>query len=73
MRSSSLSLSLSELKLILPLSPTRTSPKGEETFSDFYLSYTRSIQQIISANATAEFNTIWAEHERTGRSYTLLS
>ncbi|KDE06845.1 glutamate dehydrogenase [Microbotryum lychnidis-dioicae p1A1 Lamole] len=49
-----------------------TSPNGSG-FSDFYLNYTRSIQQTISANATAEFNTIWAEHERTGTPYTLLS
>jgi glutamate dehydrogenase len=52
---------------------SRTSPTGEESFSDFYLSYTRNIQQIISANGTAEFNAIWAEHERTGRPYTLIS
>ncbi|KAL8278108.1 hypothetical protein RQP46_009568 [Phenoliferia psychrophenolica] len=49
-----------------------TSPNGEG-FSDFYLNYTRNIQQIISANATAEFNTIWREHEVSGRAYTLIS
>lgn len=27
----------------------------------------------VSANAAAEFETIWNEHERTGRPYTLLS
>lgn len=50
-----------------------TSPEGDETFSDFYLNYTRNIQQIISANGTAEFNAIWQEHERTGKAYTLIS
>lgn len=35
--------------------------------------YTRNIQQIISANATAEFNTIWQEHASSGRAYTLIS
>jgi glutamate dehydrogenase len=50
-----------------------TSPEGEDSFSDFYLNYTRNIQQIISANATAEFNTIWQEHENSGKPYTLIS
>ncbi|KAM0748372.1 NAD-specific glutamate dehydrogenase [Meredithblackwellia eburnea MCA 4105] len=49
-----------------------TSVNGEG-FSDFYLKYTRNIQQIISANATAEFNTIWREHEQSKRPYTLIS
>ncbi|GAA5944097.1 hypothetical protein JCM1841_002989 [Sporobolomyces salmonicolor] len=49
------------------------SPPGEDAFSDFYLNYVKAIQQTISANATAEFETIWREHERTGRPYTLLS
>ncbi|GAA6024717.1 hypothetical protein JCM11491_005166 [Sporobolomyces phaffii] len=50
-----------------------TSPPGEDSFSDFYLEYVKCIQQTISANAAAEFETIWNEHERTGRAYTLLS
>ncbi|GAA5982795.1 hypothetical protein JCM11641_004626 [Rhodosporidiobolus odoratus] len=49
------------------------SPPGTQDLSDFYLKYTRSIQETISANATSEFNAIWAEHEKTGRPYTLLS
>ncbi|KPV72444.1 uncharacterized protein RHOBADRAFT_55909 [Rhodotorula graminis WP1] len=49
------------------------SPPGTETLSDFYQAYARSIQEIISQNATFEFEAIWAEHERTGRAYTLLS
>lgn len=50
-----------------------TSPPGEESFSDFYLDYTRDIQNLIMANGTSEFQTIWAEHERSGRPYTLIS
>ncbi|GAA6031389.1 hypothetical protein JCM8097_005637 [Rhodosporidiobolus ruineniae] len=50
-----------------------TSPPGTEQLSDFYLAYVRSIQATISANATAEFETIWKEHEKSGRPYTLLT
>ncbi|BGP41818.1 NAD-dependent glutamate dehydrogenase [Rhodotorula kratochvilovae] len=49
------------------------SPPGTEELSDFYKAYARSIQETISNNATCEFEAIWNEHERTGRSYTLLS
>lgn len=51
----------------------QASPPGQESFSDFYLNYARNIQQIISSNATAEFEAIWAEHEESGRPYTLIS
>lgn len=49
-----------------------TSP-NDEGFSDFYLNYARNIQQIISANATAEFNCIWKEHAKNKKPFTLLS
>ncbi|KAI5476655.1 hypothetical protein MNV49_007433 [Pseudohyphozyma bogoriensis] len=44
-----------------------------ETASDFYLAYTRNIQQLISANGTAEFECLWDEHAETGRPYSLIS
>ncbi|GAA6024817.1 hypothetical protein JCM8202_006008 [Rhodotorula sphaerocarpa] len=48
------------------------SPAGQEP-SEFYQEYVASIQQTIFDNATQEFETIWDAHEKTGRSYTLLS
>ncbi|POY71683.1 putative Glutamate dehydrogenase [Rhodotorula taiwanensis] len=48
------------------------SPPGQGP-SDFYQQYVASIQQTIFDNATYEFETIWNAHEKTGRSYTLLS
>ncbi len=50
-----------------------TSPEGDDSVSDFYLNYARNIQQVISSNASLEFQTIWDEHAKSGRPYTLLS
>ena len=71
----SLSLSLPppphELSLLVEPPPDAFPRRSAETLSDFYQAYARSIQEIISQNATFEFEAIWAEHERTGRAYTL--
>lgn len=39
----------------------------------FYLSYVADIQNIICANAAKEFEAIWAEHQKTGKSRSVLS
>ncbi|GAA5866946.1 hypothetical protein JCM8547_003926 [Rhodosporidiobolus lusitaniae] len=49
-----------------------TSKPGQPP-SDFYMDYVRSIQATISDNATLEFETIWNEHEKSKRPYTLLT
>ncbi|BGP01728.1 NAD-dependent glutamate dehydrogenase [Rhodotorula toruloides] len=46
---------------------------GKDGLPEFYQQYARSIQETIFKNATAEFETIWAAHEKTGRPFTLLS
>ncbi|KAK4048479.1 NAD-dependent glutamate dehydrogenase [Microbotryomycetes sp. JL221] len=47
--------------------------RDADSYSDFYLSYAREIQASIVANGRFEFDCIWAEHQRTGRAYTLIS
>ncbi|KAM0790282.1 hypothetical protein ACM66B_005584 [Microbotryomycetes sp. NB124-2] len=47
--------------------------RDADSYSDFYLSYAREIQASIVANGRFEFDCIWAEHQRTGRPYTLIS
>jgi glutamate dehydrogenase len=39
--------------------------------SDFYNEYVRSIQAAVSQNADNEFETIWNEHEKSKKAYTL--
>ncbi|KAK0522349.1 NAD-dependent glutamate dehydrogenase [Tilletia horrida] len=41
--------------------------------SEFYLSYVKDIQAIISKNAAGEFNALWREHEKTKKPRSVLS
>lgn len=47
-----------------------TAPGGKPA-SDFYKEYVRSIQAAVSQNADNEFETIWNEHQKSKRPFTL--
>ncbi|EPQ26318.1 uncharacterized protein PFL1_06253 [Pseudozyma flocculosa PF-1] len=62
----------SSLEVLCGLSLTDAEYVDSMLFKDgkptnFYLSYVRDIQTIISKNAAAEFEAIWTEHQQTGK------
>ncbi|KAK9455633.1 Glutamate/Leucine/Phenylalanine/Valine dehydrogenase-domain-containing protein [Dipodascopsis uninucleata] len=46
---------------------------SNEVMPEFYKEYVKEVQSIIKRNARLEFEAIWREHQKTGKSRSLLS